>query len=59
LALNRPVTCGLIGENQFLTALGRPIDRQKLQYVDEILPQQTRKTAVYTTVRLQMLTDVN
>jgi len=59
LALNRPVTGGLIGENQFLTALGRPIDRQKLQHVDEVLPQQTRKTAVYTTVRLHILTDVN
>ena len=38
-----------------LTALDRPIDRQKLQHLDQILPRRTGKTAAYTTVRLRRL----
>jgi len=38
--------------SEYLTALARPVDRQQLQHLDQILPRQTGKTAVYTTVRL-------
>jgi len=39
----RLVTCPLNG----------PVDQQKLQHLDQILPCQTGQTTVYTTVRLQ------
>jgi len=47
--LSRPVTGRLTGEDcQFLTALDRPVDRQKLHHLDQTLPRQTRKKHQYT-----------
>ena len=53
LLLNRPVDYRNNPVDwRKLSALDWPIDRQKFQHLDQTLPRQTEKTAVYTTVRL-------